>query len=58
MLLQRAMKEFPQLQLWVFQKNIEAIKFYERHGFLIVEATDGANNEEKEPDARYVWVRA
>ena len=43
------------LQLWVFQRNADAIAFYERHGFAIAERTDGAGNEEREPDARMVW---
>jgi GNAT superfamily N-acetyltransferase len=44
------------LQLWVFQKNEGARRFYERHGFRLVELTDGAGNMEKEPDARYEWT--
>jgi len=43
------------LQLWVFQRNVGARRFYERHGFTLVELTDGSGNEEREPDARYVW---
>src|SRR6266545_7975485 len=43
------------LELWVFQKNEGARRFYERHGFRLVELTDGAGNMEKEPDARYEW---
>jgi len=43
------------LQLWVFQRNVGARRFYERHGFTVVELTDGSGNEEREPDARYVW---
>jgi len=44
------------LQLWVFQKNEGARRFYERHGFRLVELTDGAANQEREPDARYEWA--
>jgi GNAT superfamily N-acetyltransferase len=44
------------LQLWVFQKNEGARRFYERHGFRLVELTDGAGNQEHEPDARYEWT--
>src|SRR5262245_50898357 len=44
------------LELWGFQKNDGARRFYERHGFRLVELTDGANNMEKEPDARYEWT--
>jgi GNAT superfamily N-acetyltransferase len=43
------------LELWVFQRNDGARRFYERHGFALVESTDGAGNTEKEPDARYEW---
>ncbi|KAH8893828.1 acyl-CoA N-acyltransferase [Thozetella sp. PMI_491] len=46
------------LELWVFQKNEGAVAFYERHGFAIVESTDGERNEEREPDHRMVWSRA
>jgi GNAT superfamily N-acetyltransferase len=43
------------LQLWTFQVNGPARRFYERHGFVAVEHTDGAGNEEREPDVRYLW---
>ncbi|MFC9059177.1 GNAT family N-acetyltransferase [Streptomyces sp. NPDC057074] len=43
------------LELWTFQVNAPAHRFYERHGFTAVERTDGARNEEREPDVRYVW---
>jgi membrane-anchored protein YejM (alkaline phosphatase superfamily) len=43
------------LQLWTFQVNGTARRFYERHGFLAVESTDGSGNEEGDPDVRYVW---
>lgn len=43
------------LHLWVFQKNIGAIRFYERHGFRLVKLTDGTGNMEHEPDALYAW---
>jgi len=43
------------LQLWTFQGNISARRFYERHGFVTAEFTDGAGNEEKTPDVRYEW---
>ncbi|MFE9601924.1 GNAT family N-acetyltransferase [Streptomyces hokutonensis] len=43
------------LQLWTFQVNKPAHRFYERHGFVAVECTDGSANEEREPDVRYVW---
>lgn len=43
------------LQLWTFQVNGPARRFYARHGFTEVEQTDGANNEEREPDVRLEW---
>lgn len=42
------------LQLWTFQSNTGARRFYERHGFVAVEQTDG-DNEEGAPDVRYEW---
>lgn len=46
-----------QLQLWCFAQNIGARRFYERHGFVGVEMTDGSGNEEKCPDIRYLRQR-
>ncbi|MFF3671214.1 GNAT family N-acetyltransferase [Microtetraspora malaysiensis] len=43
------------LELWTFQVNGPARRFYERNGFVAVEHTDGRDNEEREPDVRYVW---
>jgi GNAT superfamily N-acetyltransferase len=56
-LLQVAKRAFDCLQLWTFQRNLRARRFYEARGFALVEETDGARNEEKEPDARYLWTR-
>jgi GNAT superfamily N-acetyltransferase len=42
------------LDLWTFQVNAGARRFYERNGFVNVEETDG-DNEEGEPDVRYAW---
>ena len=44
------------LQLWAFQTNVDAHRFYERHGFVEVERTDGSDNEEQSPDVRYRWT--
>jgi ribosomal protein S18 acetylase RimI-like enzyme len=41
--------------LWTFQDNAGARRFYDRHGFRAVELTDGSGNEERMPDVRYVW---
>ena len=43
------------LELWTFQRNHAARRFYERHGFTAVVFTDGADNEEREPDVLYRW---
>jgi len=43
------------LQLWAFQSNLGARRFYVRHGFIAVEETDGAGNEERAPDVHYRW---
>jgi GNAT superfamily N-acetyltransferase len=41
--------------LWVFESNAPARAFYARHGLLEREHTDGAENEEREPDVRMEW---
>jgi 8-oxo-dGTP pyrophosphatase MutT (NUDIX family)/N-acetylglutamate synthase-like GNAT family acetyltransferase len=43
------------LELWTFQQNTRAQRFYERHGFVEMERTDGSGNEERAPDIRYRW---
>jgi GNAT superfamily N-acetyltransferase len=43
------------LELWTFQVNEAARRFYARHGFVEVDWTDGAGNEEHEPDVRCRW---
>ena len=42
------------LDLWAFQSNTGARRFYERHGFVAVAFTDG-DNEEGEPEVHYRW---
>lgn len=44
------------LELWAFQSNGGARRFYERHGFVVAEFTDGHGNEERSPDVRFVWT--
>jgi putative acetyltransferase len=56
-LLAEAMAAEVALKLYAFQRNTDAIAFYERHGFRTIETTDGAGNEEKEPDALLAWSR-
>jgi GNAT superfamily N-acetyltransferase len=55
-LLQIAKCSCASLQLWTFQRNFPARRFYEARRFVLIEETDGARNEEKEPDVRYLWV--
>jgi GNAT superfamily N-acetyltransferase len=57
-LLQVARSSFDRLQLWTFQRNVQARRFYQARGFALVQETDGAGNEEKEPDALYLWTRS
>jgi len=41
--------------LWIFQQNAQARRSYERRGLVLLRETDGANNEERTPDAEYAW---
>ena len=43
------------LELWCFQANERARRFYEERGFRAVRFTDGRDNEEMAPDVRYRW---
>jgi len=54
-LLDKAKAASAELSLWTFQQNLRARRFYERHGFVVVTETDGADNEEKLPDVLYRW---
>ncbi len=54
-LLRAAQATSAELELWVFQRNADAVAFYEAHGFTITRSTDGADNEEHEPDHRMTW---
>jgi hypothetical protein len=44
------------LELWCFQANARARRFYEARGFHAIRFTDGADNEERTPDG-YRWER-
>lgn len=48
-LLKRAQDGAAAMSLWTFQANISARRFYEHHGFVPVEQTDRAGNEERSP---------
>jgi GNAT superfamily N-acetyltransferase len=43
------------LELWCFQANERARRFYEARGFRAIRFTDGAHNEARMPDVRYRW---
>jgi GNAT superfamily N-acetyltransferase len=60
-LLSLAKRQRPErLRLWTFAANHGAQRFYERHGFVETDRTDGRDNEEGAPDILYTWpgVRA
>ncbi len=44
------------LQLWAFQRNAPARRFYEARGFVAKKFTDGATNMEREADVLYEWI--
>ena len=56
-LLDKAKERNSLLQLWTFQRNLNAIGFYTANGFCLVRETDGAGNKEREPDALFAWSR-
>jgi GNAT superfamily N-acetyltransferase len=58
-LLQKAKRDQPDgIDLWVFQRNAPARTFYAERGFVEVSLTNGATNEEREPDALMHWPGA
>ncbi len=44
--------------LWVFESNVRARSFYERHGLVTLRTTDGSANEERSPDREMAWLGA
>ncbi len=55
-LVRLAQRERPDgLTLWTFASNVGACRFYERHGFVETQRTDGRDNEERAPDIQYEW---
>ena len=44
------------IRLYTFQDNVGARRFYERHGFRVLELGDGSANEERCPDMLYEWA--
>jgi len=43
------------LDLWCFQVNARARRFYERNDFVPILFGDGSTNEERQPDILYRW---
>jgi putative acetyltransferase len=56
-LLARALADRRRVKLWTFQRNLRSRAFYRMQGFEEVLFTDGAANEEKEPDVLLEWIR-
>ena len=54
LLLDTAIADMPVVNLFCFQANTGARRFYERHGFVAEIFSDGATNDEKLPDIHYV----
>jgi putative acetyltransferase len=55
-LVNHAKRLHPELRLYTFQRNATALAFYKSLDFKIIEMTDGAGNEEKEPDVLLEWT--
>ena len=43
------------LELYTFQVNERARRFYEHHGFVVAALGDGSGNEERQLDVLYRW---
>lgn len=56
-LLDEAKAACPDLDLWTFQRNTGAQRFYLREGFVEQDRTAGEGNSEGLPDIRYCWKR-
>lgn len=56
-LLDHAKTQQTRLELWKFEANEGALRFYRRHGFSEVERTDGTGNDEGLPDIKFQWQR-
>ena len=54
-LLARALRGRRRVRLWTFQVNTRSRRFYALQGFHDVRVTDGADNEENEPDVLLEW---
>jgi GNAT superfamily N-acetyltransferase len=55
LLLDKAKQSAQTLRLWTFERNERALRFYRKRGFSVIDRTDGARNEEQEPDLLLQW---
>ena len=56
-LLSQAKAQSDRLELYVFQANPGAARFYLREGFVEVARSDGSGNDENLPDIKFTWSR-
>ncbi|HZL01411.1 MAG TPA: hypothetical protein VFC47_16105 [Caulobacteraceae bacterium] len=56
-LIAAALKGRRRVRLWTFQHNDRSRRLYRLQAFAEVRLTDGADNEEKEPDVLLEWRR-
>ena len=56
-LLDHAKARHRRLDLWTFQANTAARRFYARQGFYQNRLTNGEGNDETLPDVHLVWAR-
>lgn len=56
-LLRATQRDAPALDLWTFDVNQGAKRFYASHGFVEVGRGDGSGNDEGLPDVRLSWRR-
>lgn len=56
-LIRHCQLQVPELQLWTFQQNVGASRFYESHGFDLIRTTEDTGTPGREPDALYRWQR-
>lgn len=55
LLLDKAKQAAQTLRLWTFERNERALRFYRKQGSSVIDRTDGARNEEKQPDLLLQW---
>jgi len=58
LLLDHAKSRHSRLELWTYQANARARRFYARHGFYENRLSNGEGNDQKLPDVHMVWARS